>query len=103
MKTYHLNDEPYDFRTNYDNYHFMVTDYTDGYYDGDGESIAYGKDGKLYFSNLGHCSCYGPLEDFPNGGSLSVEEFIEQGSSVLDETTDALRSKVLDLLKKKWE
>lgn len=99
MQVYDLKDSPYDVGSvNQNDYYFLVTDYEEGYYDGNGEAIAFGKDGKLYFSNLGHCSCYGPLDEFPNGGSLSVEEFIEQGSSVLDETSDPLRSKVLSLL-----
>lgn len=42
---------------------FMVYDYTQESYEGWGDALAY-KDGKWYTHDLGHCSCYGPFEEF---------------------------------------
>ena len=71
-----------------------------GDYDGSGEAVAMGEDGKLYFHNLGHCSCYGAVEsgDFPNGGSCSIEDFKASASDVLDRTSEAIREKANELL-----
>lgn len=40
---------------------YLVYYYESGSYDGSGTALAK-TDGKFYSYNLGHCSCYGPLE-----------------------------------------
>ena len=79
---------------------WLVYHYTYGSYEGYGEAIGLGTDGKLYFQNLGHCSCFGAFWDnnFPNGGSLSIEEFVADEVSVLDDTNTQVRQKVYELL-----
>lgn len=96
MKEYALNEEigfgSLDFE-------WIVYDYEECHYDGHGEAVALGKDGKLYFHDMGHCSCFGPFDEFPNGGSMSVEDFLLQGEVVTDTTKDNVRQKVEELLK----
>lgn len=43
-------------------YDLIITDYRSGQYDGDGEAIIL-KNNKIVLLNLGHCSCYGPMDD----------------------------------------
>lgn len=55
---------------------WLVYWYEIGDYCGDGEAVSLKEDGRLYFANLGHCSCYGPGD----GGfseSCSVEDFLK--------------------------
>lgn len=44
------------------NTEWCVYHYTVGSWEGDGIAYKY-EDGKIYETNLGHCSCYGPWED----------------------------------------
>lgn len=57
--------------------------YVTGSYEGSGALIAV-KDGKWYTKDLGHCSCYGPLDDFATDISEytkgSLDELLESGS-----------------------
>jgi hypothetical protein len=81
-----------------DDYIWIVEWYENGGYDGSGEAVALGKDGLLYFANLGHCSCYGPYEDGFSGG-ITVEEYLKTRNDVLGYNQDDLVSKkVLELL-----
>lgn len=59
-----------------------------GSYDGTGQILAL-KEGKWYLQSMGHCSCYGPLDDgiILNGGYDSFE-------SVLINCTEDLRKDV---------
>ena len=57
--------------------------YESGNYEGIGSLIAV-RNGKWYDKNLGHCSCYGPLEYFTTVESdynySSLEELLAQGT-----------------------
>lgn len=76
---YHMKDRFYE-RSD-DKYEFIVTEYTIGDWQGTGEAwglsnLASGSYVNHY--NLGHCSCYGPLDCF--GGwddRLTLEQFAE--------------------------
>jgi hypothetical protein len=49
-----------------DEYPISVTYYEGGCYEGSGSALALSNDGYVYEFNLGHCSCYGPLESSPD-------------------------------------
>jgi hypothetical protein len=58
--------------------------YVNGGYDGYGALIAV-KDNRWYIKDLGHCSCYGPLEDF----ATDISEYtIEKLDDILTKGTD---------------
>ena len=77
-------------------YEWFVSWYESDPYDGRGEAVGY-KDGVLYFYDLGHCSCYGPLDSGPE--SVSVEVYLKS-NSVHDTDTQykEVREKVMELL-----
>ncbi len=66
-----------------DQFEWFVFWYEDGGYDGSGYAVALGQDGLLYCANLGHCSCYGPMESWPDR-KMTVEEFLRPKDGVLD-------------------
>ena len=69
--------------------------YENGYYEGNGFAVAKrGNELELY--NLGHCSCYGPLENNPFD-KISIERFLE--GRVTDNIPEEVSTKVLELLK----
>jgi len=66
-------------------------------YEGGGEAVGYA-DGKLHFQDLGHCSCYGPME-----GGFNVEHSVEDFRESLDSVhgyieKSVVEAKVLELL-----
>lgn len=70
-----------------------------GQYEGDGEAVALGKDGLLYVHDMSHCSCYGPMDQFGNKGTMTVEEFLREKDDVHDyQARDEVESKVRMLL-----
>lgn len=81
-------------------YEWMVYWYDQDGYDGSGEAVALGKDGVLYCKNLGHCSCYGPMESWETGCSqLTVEEFFRDKDSIFDyDCKEAIKKEVRSLL-----
>ena len=44
-------------------YEYFIYNYRDFGYDGDGEAVLKDENGKFILIDLGHCSCYGPLEE----------------------------------------
>lgn len=63
---YHLKDIPYFCDETQDSFIFVVTDYWTGNWEGGGEawSLSERADGAFVnYHNLGHCSCYGPLDN----------------------------------------
>jgi hypothetical protein len=82
-------------------YEWMVVWYENGGYDGSGEAMALGKDGHLYYQNLGHCSCYGPMESWPQQDFIVAELFGET-ANVLNSpfTYGCVEEKVRKLLGK---
>lgn len=65
----------YDWEQAKGDYQWFVFWYEDGGYDGSGIAAGLTKEGKIEYGNLGHCSCYGPMENWPTA-SVSVEEFL---------------------------
>lgn len=103
MKIYQVGpDVPYDLPGE-DNQQFdwLVFWYEDGGYDGSGDAVALGKeDGLLYVKNLGHCSCYGPMDGgMESGTKYTVEQFLEDKEDIFtyDPRTE-LKEKVKELL-----
>ena len=78
-------------------YDWVVYRYNNYGYDGDGELVALGKDGLLYCMSLGHCSCYGPVDN-QSFSTLTVEEFAKGPENIFDNDYALVRSKVLELL-----
>jgi len=77
---------------------WTVAHYTEQEYDGKGESVSLMPDGTLLIHDLGHCSCYGPLEE--SGDTVSVADYLESASSVHGYVTNhAVDAKVRELLK----
>lgn len=66
-----------------DQFKWLVYFYEIGDYCGDGEAVAMGKDGLLYYTSLSHCSCYGPMESWPDR-KITVTEFLRPKDSVHD-------------------
>ena len=80
-------------------YVWFVYWYENGGYDGHGEAVALREDGTLDLHDLGHCSCYGPLEEWPSTVAMSPEEYVRPKDSVWDyESKDAVFQKVSELL-----
>jgi hypothetical protein len=69
-----------------DKYKWIVYWYENGGYDGNGEAVALGKDDdKLYCKNLGHCSCYGPMDSWETGCTMmSVDEFLKDKDDIFE-------------------
>lgn len=72
-------------------------------YDGSGSLMLLNSDDMLYFINLCHCSCYGPLENF--AGPVLVKDFdkISKEQFLNEEVfyyhlDDLVRNKVMELL-----
>jgi hypothetical protein len=73
--------------------------YEDGGYDGGGEGVAYNKeDNLLYWKDLSHCSCYGPMDGWATDCTkFTVDEFLSTKVSIYDE--DA-RRELKEIVKK---
>jgi hypothetical protein len=79
---------------------WVVYWYEGGSYDGSGEAIYLKEDGQLYSENLGHCSCYGPLDGGPEF-MCSVDDLLNGINDVHGYITDPqIQRKVLELLGK---
>ncbi len=53
-------------------------------HEGWGELIALGMDGSLYCKSLGHCSCFGPLDEWEEAEKVPIEEFLRAKDSIHD-------------------
>lgn len=83
---------------------WMVVWYERLEYEGNGEAVALGYDGMLYFKGLGHCSCYGPFDQEYGGfeESISVEDYLKSDSIHDTDTQNSwVRDKVIKLLGEK--
>ena len=98
MKKYCLSEKlgDYDFEYIGNDYEWVVYHYENWGYEGDGELVAYDGD-ILHIYQLGHCSCYGPLEG--SSEAISKEKYLNS-DNVLDTDTrfGDVREKVLKLL-----
>jgi hypothetical protein len=111
MQIYNVGPNDLDFTPDYcneisqdslDKYEWSVYWYEAGEYEGNGEIVTLGKDGLLYTSGLGHCSCYGPLDGFGTcpGKGITVEEFLQPTSVLEPVYKDEIVAKVRELLQK---
>lgn len=82
MKVVHLFDEYEQYKQYGDNAVLLVSDYHIGYYDGSGDSLELGEDGKVRHRCLSHCSCYGPGEACVEQSWDNVAEFILAQDSI---------------------
>jgi hypothetical protein len=71
----------------------FVSDYESDYYEGSGTAILLTEDNRVEIYNLGHCSCYGPLDYGPCETFDSVNKFKESVSCC----GDILESKFWEL------
>lgn len=58
-------------------YEYLIYNYELGDYDGSGAAVLKDKNGKFMLIDLGHCSCYGPLEECNPKCIYSREEIIK--------------------------
>jgi hypothetical protein len=82
-------------------YKWVVYEYENYGYEGGGHAVAMDHEGTLYCKDLGHCSCYGPLDSWETGCTkMSVEEFLKDKESILEyDCTDVIKNKVRCLVK----
>lgn len=74
---------------------WIVYHYTSDWYEGSGEAIVK-KDNKYYYYDLGHCSCYGPLEGSPTEHSL--QEILSDKDNVHDfDVCQEIKDKIREL------
>jgi len=103
-------------RTDFDWCVYYYEDHMDEYY-GSGTSVAYSsKENLLYVKNLGHCSCFGPMDTgyyteevgvgVEGGEAITPEDFLKEApdpKSMLTENEDVLiYKKVKELLEAKY-
>lgn len=83
-----------------DDYQWIVYWYEYESYEGQGEAVALRKDGTIVVKDLGHCSCYGPMDEWETGcSSFSKNEFLAKRESVHDYyNREEVMAKVLELL-----
>jgi hypothetical protein len=73
---------------------WVVYDYSSTMYDGLGE-LVYKLNGELFITNLGHCSCYGPIEEQDSGVRLDLDADSIHDSHIM---YDSVRNKVMELV-----
>jgi hypothetical protein len=62
-------------------------------YEGHGEMLLQHENGKWYYHNMGHCSCYGPLDELGKLETidpLPLDELLAKMSGELSERCDVL-------------
>jgi hypothetical protein len=55
-------------------YEYLIYNYETGYYSGSGAAVLKDNNGKFILLDLGHCSCYGPVEERNPKCIYSLEE-----------------------------
>ena len=58
-------------------YEYLIYNYHYEEYEGSGAAVLKDKNGKFMFIDLGHCSCYGPLEECNPKCIYSLDEIIK--------------------------
>lgn len=71
--------------------------YEAGDYDGSGFIAGIRNDGEILGFNMGHCSCYGPLDDGWNGDKRKPEK-VDESKNALDH--DGPQDAVMEYLKR---
>jgi hypothetical protein len=79
-------------------YKWIVYFYKIGSYEGHGQLVALNKNKTIYIYDLGHCSCYGPLSNWGNGDTMTLDEFIEWKTSVLCNISHDIMTEIDKLL-----
>jgi hypothetical protein len=101
VKIYQIGpDVPYDLSED-ERFEWIVHYYEDGGYDGSGEAVGLCKDdGLLYVKNLGHCSCYGPMDGgMESGDKYTVEQFLSDKDDIMFyDPGKEMKDKVKELL-----
>jgi hypothetical protein len=68
-------------------------------WDGWGDGVGLHKDGELYFFNLGHCSCYGPLDSgIEHACSMSPHDLLTTNDLHAPDLRPEVMAKVRELL-----
>ncbi len=90
MQLYNVGPDRFD-ESDFDNilrdheYKWIVVYYLHYGPEGEGELLALGMDGVLTFKALGHCSCFGPLDDWDyQCEKITIEEFLRPKDSIHD-------------------
>jgi hypothetical protein len=103
MQIYMLKDAFCEYEMNVikpEEYEWLVYEYNSDPYEGSGKAVALRKDGQLQYADLGHCSCYGPLEGWLGATPVSIEEFFKVSDNIHDPYwSESLKAKVEELLK----
>lgn len=98
MKKYCLSEELYDWdwRSLEKDYVWVVYHYENYGYEGEGELVGF--DGEnLDIYQLGHCSCYGPLDSSPE--TISKDKYLNSTNALDTDTRYGnVREKVLKLI-----
>lgn len=82
-------------------FEFIVYWYQIGDYCGDGEAVGLCNSDKLiYVKNLGHCSCYGPMDGgMKSGDTMTVQDFLSNKDNIhYYDARDEIKDKVRELL-----
>ena len=58
-------------------YEYLIYNYEVGDYEGDGAAVLKDKNGKFVLMDLGHCSCFGPLEERNPKCVYSLDEILK--------------------------
>lgn len=58
-------------------YEYIICSYAQDMWSGEGAAVLKDRNGKFMFIELGHCSCYGPLEERNPKCIYSLEEIIK--------------------------
>ena len=70
-----------------DRHSIVVYWYQDHMYDGEGQAVCIRPTGEVDCYSLGHCSCYGPVDEYPDNPDetyANVQEFLRPRESVHD-------------------
>ncbi len=83
-------------------FEFIVYYYETGCYCGSGEAVGFCKTDRLiYVKNLGHCSCYGPMDDgMKSGESYDIKYFLDHKENIHHyDAREEIKTKVEELLR----
>ncbi len=92
--------DEWDFNKLNDDVKWLVYYYTSGSYDGSGYAVWQNENGTFGSTSLGHCSCYGPLEDANQAIQMSYNDMLDDVNGQWDkEIVQPVMNKVLELIK----
>lgn len=79
-------------------YEYLIYNYKTNYWKGDGAAVLKDKNGKFMLIDLGHCSCFGPLEECNPKCIYSLDEITKLVDKRCQDKYD--REYVKDIAKK---